>query len=169
MNFTVFNKISRIIGLLSVIFVIDHSAAQEKPLFDLKRVADAPRSEVEKILGVPSKLVDDVFRGTRGSTYPAIRATYMKGAVEVTYLERGARYLTIWIEKLGGKYRDYAYPKDAPTLLGDLGLDRNVPADFSNQTVTRWRNLPGLYEINVFAMAGSQIWYVHVLTNRIYE
>ena len=107
--------------------------------------------------------------GTRGSTYPAIRATYMNGAVEVTYLEEGARYLTIWIQKLGGKYQDYSYPKDAWTLLGDLGLDRNATADFSNQTVTRWRNLPGLYEINVFAAAGKQIWYVHVLTNRIYE
>ncbi|SRR6266542_438027 len=157
------------IGLLSVFFALDHSAAQEKVLLDLKRVADKPRPEIEKILGVPSKLIDDVFRGSRGSTYSAIRATYMNGAIEVTYLEGGARYLTIWIQKLDGKYLDYSYPKDAGMLLGDLGLDRNTTADFSNQTVTRWRHLPGLYEINVFATAEKQIWYVHVLTNRIYE
>ena len=169
MNLTGSKELICIIGLVSVFFLIDPSVAQEKVLFDLKRVVDEPRPAIEKILGLPSKLQDDVFRGTRGSTYPAIRATYMNGVVEVTYLEGGARYLTIWIQKLGGKYQDYSYPKDAWTLLGDLGLDRNATADFSNQTVTRWRNLPGLYEINVFATAEKQIWYVHVLTNRIYE
>ena len=157
------------VGLLSVFLAPDHSAAQEKVLLDLKRVADKPRPEIEKILGIPSKLVDDVFRNTRGYTYPAVRATYMNGAIEVTYLEGGARYFTIWIQKLGGKYRDYSYPKDTGTLLGDLGLDRNITADLSNQTVTRWRDLPDIYEINVFATAEKQIWYVHVMTSRIYE
>ena len=156
-------------GLLSVFLAADHSAAQEKVLLDLKRVADKPRPEIEKVLGVPSKSVDDVFRSARGYTYPAVRATYANDAIEVTYLEGGARYFKIWIQKLGGKYQDYSYPKDTGTLLGDLGLDRNTTADLSNQTVTRWRNLPGLYEINVFATAEKQIWYVHVLTSRIYE
>jgi hypothetical protein len=169
MKFAGVKEIVCIIELLSTFFVFDYSAAQEKFLFDLKKVADRPRPDVETILGESSKVVDDVFRSTRGNTYPAIRATYMNGAVEVTYLEGGATYLTIWIQKLGGKYQDYSYPKDAWTLLGDLGLDRNTTADLSNQTVTRWRNLPGVYEINVFATAGKQIWYVHVLTNRIYE
>jgi hypothetical protein len=157
------------LGLLSVFFAMDHSAAQEKVLLDLKRVADKPYPEIEKVLGVPSKSVDDVFRSARGYTYPAVRATYTNGAIEITYLEGGARYFTIWIQKLGGKYRDYSYPKDAATLLGDLGLDRNTTADLSNQTVTRWRYLPDLYEINVFATPENQIWYVRVLTSRIYE
>ncbi len=169
MKFTGVKKIICTVGLLCTFLVFDRSAAQEKVLFDLKKVADRPRPDVETILGESSKVVDDVFRGTRGSTYPAIRATYMNGAVEVTYLEGGARYLTIWIQKLGGKYPDYFYPKDAWTLLGDLGLDRNSTADLSNQTVTRWRNLPGVYEIDIFSTAEKQIWYVHVLTNRIYE
>jgi hypothetical protein len=157
------------IGLLSVFFAIDHSAAQEKVLLDLKRVADKPRPEIETILGVPSKLIDDVFRSTRGNTYPAIRATYMNGAIEVTYLEGGARYFTIWIQKLGGKYLDYSYPMDAGTLLGDLGVDRNAKADLSNQDITRWRDFPGIYEINVFPTAERKIWYAHVLTSRIYQ
>jgi len=157
------------IGLLSVFFAINYSAAQEKVLLDLKRVADKPRPEIEKILGVASKSIDDVFRSTRGYKYPAVRATYMNDAIEVTYLEGGARYFKIWIQKLGGKYQNYSYPKDAGTLLGDLGLDRNIIADLSNQTVTRWRDLPDIYEINVFATAEKQIWYVHVLTSRIYE
>jgi len=157
------------IGLLSVFLAIDHSAGQEKVLLDLKRAADKPRPEIEKVLGVPSKLVDDVFRSARGYTYPAVRATYTNGAIEVTYLEGGARYFRIWIQKMGGKFLDYSYPKDAGTLLGDLGLDRNTMADLSNETVTRWRYLPDLYEIAVFATAEKQIWYVHVLTSRIYE
>jgi hypothetical protein len=169
MKFTGVKEIICIIGLLCSFFVFDHCAAQEKVLIDLKKVADRPRPDVETILGESSKVADDVFRSTRGNTYPAIRVTYMNGAVEVTYLEGGARYLTIWIQKLGEKYQDYSYPKDAWTLLGDLGLDRNATADLSNQTVTRWRNLPGLYEINVFATSEKQIWYVHVLTNLIYE
>jgi hypothetical protein len=168
MHSTVLTKII-CIGLLSVFFAIDCSAAQEKVLLDLKRVADKPRPEIEKFLRVPSKLIDDVFRSTRGYTYPAVKATYMNGAIEVTYLEGGARYFKIWIQKLGGKYQDYSYPKDTGTLLGDLGLDRTITADLSNQTVTRWRDLPDIYEINVFATAEKQIWYVHVLTSRIYE
>ena len=157
------------IGLFSVFFAVDCSAAQEKLLLDLKRVADKPRPEVEKILGLPSKLVDDVFRSSRGYTYPAVRATYMNGAIDVTYLEGGARYFKIWIQKLGGKYQEYSYPGDAATLLGDLGLDRNTEADLSNQTVTIWRYLPDIYEVHVFATAEKQIWYVHVLTSRIYQ
>ena len=169
MKFTGVKEIICITGFLSTFFVFDHSAAQETVLFDLKKVADRPRPDVETILGESSKVVDDVFRGSRGSTYPATRATYMNGAVEVTYLEGGARYLTIWIQKLGGKYQDYSYPKDAWTLLGDLGLDRNTTADFSNHAITRWRDLPGIYEINIFSTAENRIWYAHVFINRIYE
>ena len=157
------------IGLLAVFLAIEFSPAQEKVLFDLKQSADKPRSEIEKLLGEPSNLVDDIFRSSRGYTYPAVRASYMKGAIELTYLEGGARYFKIWVQKLGGKYQDYSYPKDAWTLLGDLGFDRTTTADFSNQTVTTWRNLPDLYQISVFATAESRIWYVHVLTSRIYE
>src|SRR5512145_1914567 len=95
------------IRLFFIFLAIDCFAAQEKLLFDLKRVADKPRPVVEKILGPPAKLVDDVFRSSRGYTYPAVRATYMNGAVEVTYLEGGARYLKIWVQKLSGKYQQY--------------------------------------------------------------
>ena len=156
-------------ALCSAVFAIDYSAAQESALLDLKRVADKPGAEVEKILGAPSKSIDDVFRSSRGYKYPAVRAFYRNEAIEVTYLEGGARYFKIWMQKLGGKYQDYSYPKDTGTVLEDLGLDRNIEADISNQTVTRWRHLPDLYEINVFATAEKQIWYVHVLTSRIYE
>ena len=157
------------VGFLLLFGVFGRSVAQEPVLFDLKRVADRSPADVEKILGKPSKLVDDVFRGSRGSTYPATRAAYMNGAIEVVYLEGGARYLTIWVQKLSGKFQDYSYPKDGWKLLGDLGLDRNTTADLSNQAVTRWRDLPGIYEINVFPTSEKQIWYVHVLINRIYQ
>jgi len=157
-----------IVGFLLLFGVFGRAVAQESLLFDLKRVADRPPPDVEKILGKPSKLVDDVFRGSRGSTYPATRAAYMNGAIEVVYLEGGARYLTIWVQKLSGRFQDYSYPKDGWKLLGDLGLDRNTTADLSNQAVTRWRDLPGIYEINVFP-SEKQIWYVHVLINRIYQ
>jgi hypothetical protein len=157
------------VGFFLLFCVLDRSVAQESLLFDLKRVADRPPPDVEKILGKPSKLVDDVFKSSRGTTYPAIRATYMNGAIEVTYIESGARYLTIWVQKLSRRYQDYSYSKDGWTLLGDLGLDRNTTADFSNQVVTRWRDLPGIYEINVFPTAEKRIWYLHVLINRIYQ
>jgi hypothetical protein len=169
MNSRVLKSIICIIGLFSVFCVFGNAAAEDTPLFDLKRVADRPMPDVEKILGKPSKLVDDVFRGSRGSTSPATRAAYMNGSIEVTFLEGGARYLTIWVDKLSERYRDYSYPKDGWTLLGDLGLDRNTTADFSNQVITRWRDLPGIYEIDVFPTTEKKIWYVHVFINRIYE
>ena len=157
------------VGLISVFFAMSYSAAQEKVLLDLKRLANKSRPEIEKFLGTPSKLIDDVFRSTRGYTYPAVRASYMNDSIEVTYLEGGARYFKIWIQKLGGRYQGYSYPEDTSMLLGDLGLDRNIAADFSNNTVTRWRDLPNIYEINFFATAEKRIWYVHVVTSRIYE
>lgn len=156
-------------ALALVVCWFDHSAAQEPLLFDLKAVADRSAPEVEKILGKPAGLVDDVFRGSRGSTYPAKRATYMNGAVEITYLEDGARYLTLWVQKLSGRYQTYSYPKDGWSLLSDLGLDRNTTAEISNPSITRWRDFPGIYEIKVFPTAEKKIWYAHVLINRIYE
>ena len=169
MNRKAVKSIFVIPGLLLLFCWFGHSVAQERLLFNLKAVADRSASEVEKILGKPSKVVDDVFRGTRGNIYPAIRATYMTEAVEITYLEGGARYLTIWVQKLGGRYQEYSYPKDGSSLLRDLGLDPNTTADISTQATSRWRNLPGIYEINVFPTAENRIGHVHVLTNRIYE
>jgi hypothetical protein len=93
----------------------------------------------------------------------------MNGAVEITYLEGGARYLTVWVQKLSGKYQEYSYPKGGWSFLRDLGLDPNTTAEISTQATTRWRNLPGIYEINIFPTAENKIWYVHVLTNRIYQ
>ena len=145
------------------------SAAQEKLLLDLKQLADKPQGEAEKILGKPSALTDDLFRNSRGAMYPALRATYLDGAVEVTYLENGARYLKVWVQRLSGKYRDYSYPKDAWTLLGDFGLDRNAAADHSDEGIIRWRDFPGIYEINVFPTAEGKIWYAYILTSRIYR
>jgi len=168
MRFMGLKEIISFTGLLFTLFVFDHAAAQEKFLFDLKKVADKSLLEVEKILGKPSKLVDDFFRSSRGTTYPSIRAAYMNEAIQITYIEGGARYLTIWVQKLSERYKDYSYPKDGRTLLGDLGLDRNTTPDFSDHAITRWRDLPGIYEINIFSTAENKIWYAHVFINRIY-
>jgi hypothetical protein len=169
MNHKAFKSIVLIPGLLLLFFWFGQSPAQDRLLFDLKAVADRSAPEVEKILGKPSKVVDDVFRSARGNTYPAIRVTYMDGAVEITYLEGGARYFTIWVQKLSGKYQEYSYPKDGSLLLRDLGLDPNTTVDISTQVATRWQDLPGIYQINVFPTAENRIWHVRVLANRIYE
>ena len=145
------------------------SAAQEKLLLDLKRLADKPQSEAEKILGKPTVLREDLFRNSRGAIYPALRGTYLDGAVEVTYLEDGARYLKVWVQRLSEKYREYSYPQDAWTLLGDFGLDRKAAAEHSDHGIIRWRDFPGIYEINVFPTAERKIWYAHILTSRIYR
>ena len=169
MKHKAFKSIVLIPGLLLLFCWFSHSVAQERLLFDLKAVADRPAPDVEKILGKPFKTVDDVFRSARGNTYPTIRATYMNGAVEITYIEGGARYLTMWVQKLSRRYQEYSYPKGGWSFLGDLGLDPKTTADISNQAITKWRNLPGIYEINVFPTAEERIWYVQVLINRIYE
>jgi hypothetical protein len=161
--------IAHLIAPAFLLLVTGQAAAQQKLLLDLKQLADKPRSEAEKILGQPSALSEDIFRNTRGTVYPALRATYLNGAVEVTYLENGARYLRIWVQRLSDKFRDYSYPKDAWTLLGDFGLDRNATPDHSDQGITRWRDFPGIYEINVFSTEEKKIWYAHVLTSRIYR
>lgn len=169
MNPKAFKSIFILPVLLLLTCWFGHSVAQERLLFDLKAVADRSAPDVEKILGKPFKTVDDVFRSARGNTYPTIRAIYMNGAVEITYIEGGARYLTMWVQKLSGRYPEYSYPKGGWSFLGDLGLDPKTTADISNQAITKWRHLPGIYEINVFPTAEERIWYVQVLINRIYE
>jgi hypothetical protein len=158
-----------VVALLCVFAASGHSAAQQRAFLNLTDLADKPRSYIEKILGGPMTVAEDVFRSTRGYTYPAVRAAYRNGAVEITYLEGGARYFKIWAQKLDQYDRVYAYPEDTLTLIGTLGLNPNIPPDLSNETVTRWRYLPNLYEVSVFSGAEKQIWYVHVLTSRIYE
>jgi hypothetical protein len=126
-----------VVAVLCVLPSSDHSAAQRPPLLNLNELADKSRSHIEEVLGPPLALVDDVFRSARGYTYPAIRATYQNSAIEVTYLEGGARYFKIWIQKLGEHYKVHSYPKDASTLIGDLGVDPKFPPDLSNETVIR--------------------------------
>lgn len=158
---------------------------QENPLFDLKVVADQSPEIIEKILGKPSELQADTHRTLIGRTYPLQRGKYKGGTVKIAFIENGARYITIFLsdcaeykkvdertqrcikEKHTG-YGWYPYPEGAWTLLGDLGLDRNATAEFSNQFTTRWRNVSGIYEVSVFPLI-KHILYAHVLTNRRYE
>ena len=158
-----------VVALLCVLSTSGHSAEQRAALLNLNELADKPRSYIEKILGPPLTSVEDVFRSARGYTYPAVRATYHNSAIEITYLEGGARYFKIWIRQLDEQYQGRSYPKDIATLIADLGLDPKIPPDLSNETVTRWRYLPNLYEISIFGTPEKTIWYVHVLTSRIYE
>lgn len=158
-----------VVALLCVLPSSGHSAAQRPALLNLNELADKSRSHIEEVLEPPVTLVDDVFRSARGFTYPAIRATYQNSAIEVTYLEGGARYFKIWVQKLGEHYKVPSYPKDTSILIGDLGVDPKVPPDLSNETVIRWRYLPNLYELSIFGTPEKTIWYVHVLTSRIYE
>ena len=157
MKITGLKEIISFTGLLFICFVFDHSAAQEKFLFDLKKVADRPPSDVEKILGKPSKLVDDSFRDSRGNTYPSIRAAYMNESIEITYIEGGARYLTIWVQKLSERYQEYSYPKDGSSLLRDLGLDPNTTADISTQATSRWRNLQAFTKLMFFLQPKTEL------------
>ena len=159
---------------------------QLKQLFDLKAVANQSPETVQQILGEPSELRANTFSALTGKNYRIQEGKYRGGTVDIAYIENGARYITIYLsacaeyknldertqkcvkEKHTG-YGWYLYPKGAWQLLGDLGLDKNATADFSNQFTTRWRNESGIYEINVLPTAGNKIWYVHVLTNRVYE
>ena len=169
MKITGLKQIISFTGLLFIFSVFDYSTAQERFLFDLKKVADNPPPEVEKILGKPSKLVDDIFRDSRGNTYPSMRAAYMNEAIEITYIEGGARYVTIWVQKLSERYQEYSYPKDGRgTPRGSWSRSKYERLIFSNRAITRWRDLPGIYEINIFPTAENRIWYAHVFVNRIY-
>jgi hypothetical protein len=158
-----------VVAVLCVLPSSSLFAAQRSALLNLNELADKSRSHIEEVLGPPVALVDDVFRSARGYTYPAIRATYQNSAIEVTYLEGGARYFKIWVQKLGEHYKVHSYPKDASMLIGDLGLDPTVPPELYNETVIRWRYFPNLYELSIFGTPEKTIWYVHVLTSRIYE
>jgi hypothetical protein len=70
--------------------------------------------------------------------------------------------------------RDVEQILGEPSALAD-DLFRNsrgttyAAADLSNQSITRWRDFPGIYEINIFPTAERKIWYAHISTSRIYQ
>jgi hypothetical protein len=151
-------------------------------LFNLKAIADQSPEIVQQILGAPSELQARTFTSRAGKSYPTQRAKYKGETVEITFIDNGARYVTVFLS-VCAEYRRlnettqkcvkerhtgygwYPYPKAAWTLLGDLSLDGNTTAEFSNQFTTRWQNLSGIHEINVFPLI-THIHYAHVLTTR---
>jgi hypothetical protein len=158
---------------------------KENRLFDIKTVTDQNPEMVQHILGEPSELRTGTLRARDGRNYTTQEAKYKGGTVEITFVENGARYITVFVsdcaeyqrlnetmkkcvkERPTG-YGWYPYPKGASSLLGDLGLDRNATAEISNQVITRWRNVSGIYEISIFHLI-NHISYMYILTNRRYE
>ena len=139
-------------------------------LFNINAVANKNPAIVEKTLGKPSELTAGTFNGKQVK-----RGKYKNGVVEITFIDDGARYITIFLQDKDAKYNKYKYPDGAWTLLGEMGLDGNATAEVTNSAVTRfksgmpeWNNFPNVYEISMFPK-GENVWYVHILTDKKYE
>ena len=126
------------------------------PFVDLNQIVNKTPIQVERYLGRPLELKADIYRSLGGIASRVEIGKYRKGLFEITFIENGARYIDVFFEGIVPNHDRYSYPSDTRTLLGNLGLDGNASAYFSNQFVTIWRGLSGIYEISMFPRAKKQ-------------
>lgn len=151
--------------------------------FKLQDLVNKSPSAIEKVLGKPGKLIDDTYEnGTK--TFKIKRGSYMNNAVEISFVDGGARWITIQLEECTNyeqlsktmkrcletksNFDTYYYPQDSSNLLKDLGLNSSLSPDFSNDYAIRYHNIGDIYEVSLFPIQ-DKINYALVLTNKKYE
>jgi len=139
------------------------------PFVDLNQIVKKTPIQVQRYLGRLSELKPDIYRSLGGKASRVKIGKYRKGLFEITFIENGARYIDVCFEGIDPDYDRYSYTSDTRTLLGNLGLDGNASAYFSNQFVTILRGLSGIYEISMFPGPKNRISYAQVMTDRKYE
>lgn len=173
-----------ILAPIIFILLIVSSISQDGPFqFQLMDIVDKDPTQVEKLLGKPNKVTRDDFQGTYGK-YKIERASYLNDAIEIGFIDSGARWITIRLEecteweqlsktmkkckKTTSNFKGYSYSRGTSTLFKDLGLPMNAKPSFSNDYVKRYKNIDGIYEISIFPII-DRMNYVLVLSDKQYQ
>lgn len=118
----------------------------------LRELSGKTVENVETILG-KGKL-ESKWKDERAGCKECPKYVYKNGSIEVIYIKGVADRITL------NGLNEYDYPQGA---LQALGIE-SVNADFSNDIVTRWKNIPGFIEISAFNGLNNKIDYVLVKT-----
>lgn len=153
----------------------------KSPIPSISKLTNKSQEEVEQLIGKPDK-------ESKGSLYDydVIRSEYLHGKVEITYIEKAARYVSLNLEecnkwkqlsenmkeclKYENYFKDYVFTDEgAKKLLSDIGLNTKKGPDFSSQIIKRWTRLHGNYEVSVFEDGKGGIKYILILTDKKYQ
>lgn len=124
---------------------------------DIKQLFHKNPAEVEEILGKPNGPViplqggDHTFKLKNGKQVPVTVGTYLKGTVQVNFLNGKAGH--VWIT-LNGTYK---YPADTVKLLTTYGIPVvKAPARVTPFSVDWENTFPGIYKVQ-FSTSGGRI------------
>lgn len=124
---------------------------------DIKQLFHKTPAEVEKILGksngpvIPLQGGDHTFKLKNGKQVPVTVGTYLKGTVQVNFLNGKAGH--VWIT-LNGTYK---YPADTMKLLTTYGIPVvKAPARVTPFSVDWENTFPGIYKVQ-FSTSGGRI------------
>lgn len=106
------------------------------PIVDIRSIAGRSRQEVEEAMGSPDSMATEMIHGR---SQPV--GYYRDGSVEVVFVNGEGEWVTIW-----GR-GEIPYSSDA---LPALGLDARQPELEAPAGGLRWKNIPGILELNVF-------------------
>lgn len=153
----------------------------KNPVPQLSKLTNKSQEEVEQILGVPDSTSEGTLQG-----YDVIRNEYLVGKLEITYIEGGARYITLNLEECSKEeqlsenmtrcleyedyYKDYVFSNaGARILLSEVGIDTKDEPDFSSQSIKQWKNLHGNYEVGLYEDGKGGIKYIMIITDIKYQ
>jgi hypothetical protein len=126
------------------------SPRQALPTIKISDIAGKSPSEVAKILGSPTSTETVKPSGT---PCPCPKQSYRDGKIEIVFIAGKADWITI------NGLNNAPYSSETLTLFGI----EQKPASFSNDSVMRWENIPGLSEVSIFPAQGG-VDYVYIKT-----
>lgn len=125
---------------------------------DLKKIAGKSKAEVDVILGKSDKIESFSESSTPCKNIPCEKAYYQKDKFEIIFINGKADWITI--NNLG----EYDLSENTIEIFG---LPAAIP-EFSNpQDLVRWKDIEGIFEINIFNNGSGKVSYAYikVITN----
>lgn len=134
-----------------------------KQMIDIKSIANKKSVEVEKILNKPEK-------SEKQKDY--IIKTYMKGKVEIAYLDDIAVRITVYPKDKTPFYNDSKKQESTLNLIGIKKSDIKTEPYIENKFNVGWHDIDGLYEISVMNKEATgtkddTVNYIYIVTNEI--
>lgn len=141
-------------------------------IFDVKKVARKKQDEVNKILGKPSKVETGKWRwfGTENKTDYTMNY-YKKDKIEILFIEGIAARI-----RLNLSNEEYFNGDNTPRNLQYLGLTAKDTDDYIMQETPKedfptyvYENFNNFYRVEIGLWLGSDVGFVHVITDERYR
>lgn len=140
-----------------------NSGNKNQVIKDIKQLFHKTPAEIEKILGKPNGPIipiqggDNTLKLKNGKQVPATVGTYLKGTIQINFLEGKAGHVWITLNST------YKYPADTVKLLTTYGIPViKAPARVTPFSVDWENTFPGIYKVQ-FSTSGGRITDIGVI------